>query len=51
MPDGIDDINVAATIFKGLTAEYLVHRCVAMQAGDWVLFHAAAGGVGSLACQ
>lgn len=51
LPDGIDSTLAAATIFKGLTAEYLIHRCVAVQAGDWVLFHAAAGGVGSLACR
>lgn len=51
VPDGIDDTTAAAMIFKGLTAEYLIHRCVAVQPGDRVLFHAAAGGVGSIACQ
>lgn len=51
VPDGIDDTTVAAALFKGLTADYLIHRCVAVQPGDRVLFHAAAGGVGSLACQ
>lgn len=51
VPDGIDDTTLAATVFKGLTAEYLIHRCVAVQRGEHVLFHAAAGGVGSLACQ
>lgn len=50
-PEGIDDTTLAAMIFKGLTAEYLIHRCVPVQAGDAVLFHAAAGGVGSIACQ
>lgn len=51
LPDWIDDETAAAVIFKGLTAEYLIHRCVHVQAGQTVLFHAAAGGVGSLACQ
>lgn len=51
IPKGIDAGDVAATIFKGLTAEYLVHRCVAVGPGDFVLVHAAAGGVGSMACQ
>ncbi|MBI1494381.1 quinone oxidoreductase [Rhodobacteraceae bacterium MYP1-1] len=51
LPDWITDEIAAATIFKGLTAEYLIHRCVPVQADQWVLFHAAAGGVGSLACQ
>ncbi|MBL9061703.1 quinone oxidoreductase [Tabrizicola sp.] len=51
VPDGLSDDVVAATIFKGLTAEYLTHRCIDVQVGDNVLFHAAAGGVGSIACQ
>ncbi|MCJ8300289.1 MAG: quinone oxidoreductase [Pseudomonadales bacterium] len=51
VPDGLESETVAATIFKGLTAEYLIHRCVAVRPGDTVLFHAAAGGVGSIACQ
>lgn len=51
VPDRLNTEVVAATIFKGLTAEYLVHRCVPVSAGDAVLVHAAAGGVGSLACQ
>lgn len=51
VPVGLDSRLVAATIFKGLTAEYLAHRCVAVAAGDTVLVHAAAGGVGSLLCQ
>jgi NADPH2:quinone reductase len=51
VPASLDSETVAALVFKGLTAEYLIHRCVAVQAGDTVLFHAAAGGVGSIACQ
>lgn len=51
LPNELDSKTVAAMVFKGLTAEYLIHRCVAVQPGDAVLFHAAAGGVGSIACQ
>lgn len=49
--DGLGDALVAAGLFKGLTAEYLTHRCVSLKPGDTVLLHAAAGGVGSLASQ
>jgi len=38
-------------MLKGMTAEYLLHRTVAVQAGDAVLVHAAAGGVGLILCQ
>lgn len=51
VPAGLESRTVAAMVFKGLTAEYLTYRCVALQSGDTVLFHAAAGGVGSIACQ
>lgn len=51
VPADLDSTTVAAAIFKGLTAEYLVHRCVPVAQGDTVLVHAAAGGVGSLASQ
>lgn len=51
VPAGLDSATVAASVFKGLTAEYLTHRCVSLQPGDTVLFHAAAGGVGSFASQ
>lgn len=51
LPSELESEVVAAMIFKGLTAEYLTHRCVDLQPGDTVLFHAAAGGVGSIACQ
>jgi len=51
LPDWIDDKVAAALMFKGLTAEYLINRCVAVKEGQSVLFHAAAGGVGSIACQ
>ncbi|HMC94778.1 MAG TPA: quinone oxidoreductase, partial [Polyangia bacterium] len=51
LPDGIDDRTAAAMMLKGMTAEYLLLRCARVQAGDTILFHAAAGGVGSIACQ
>ena len=50
LPDAISDDVAAATLLKGLTAEFLVRRLWPLQAGDTVLFHAAAGGVGLLAC-
>ncbi len=51
VPGGLDSETVAASVFKGLTAEYLTHRCVDLRPGDTVLLHAAAGGVGSFASQ
>lgn len=51
LPDGISFEQGAAMMLKGLTAEYLFHRTVPLKAGDAVLFHAAAGGVGLIACQ
>ena len=49
LPDDLDDEAVAASLVKGCTAEFLLLRCFPVQPGDWVLFHAAAGGVGSIA--
>ena len=51
IPDGIDDQTAAAMMLKGLTAHYLLRRCYTVQPGDTILFHAAAGGVGLIACQ
>jgi NADPH2:quinone reductase len=51
LPDGVDDRTAAAMMLKGMTAEYLLFRCARVEAGDTILFHAAAGGVGSIACQ
>ncbi len=51
LPEDLDSVLVAASLFKGLTAEYLTHRCVGLHPGDTVLLHAAAGGVGALASQ
>jgi NADPH2:quinone reductase len=54
LPDAIDFETGAAMMLKGLTAQYLLKRTLpqgGLQAGDFVLFHAAAGGVGLIACQ
>jgi len=54
LPDGIDFDTGAAMMLKGLTAQYLLKRTLpqgGLQSGDFVLFHAAAGGVGLIACQ
>jgi NADPH2:quinone reductase len=54
LPDAIDFETGAAMMLKGLTAQYLLKKTLpqeGLQAGDFVLFHAAAGGVGLIACQ
>ena len=50
VPDGIDDRTAAAMMLKGMTVEYLLRRTYKVQPGDTILFHAAAGGVGLIAC-
>lgn len=50
VPDNVALDTAAAILLKGLTAEFLVRRLVPLTAGDVVLFHAAAGGVGLIAC-
>ena len=49
LPDDVDDRTAAAILLKGCTTEFLVERCAKVQAGQTVLVHAAAGGVGHLA--
>ncbi|HEY6452981.1 MAG TPA: quinone oxidoreductase [Steroidobacteraceae bacterium] len=51
LPASISDEQGAALMLKGLTAEYLLRRTYRVRAGDYVLIHAAAGGVGSLLSQ
>lgn len=51
IPDGVSDEQAAGVMLKGLTAHYLIHDSYPVQAGDTVLFHAASGGVGSIAGQ
>lgn len=51
VPDGIDDVTAAAMMLKGMTVQYLIRRTHRVEAGETVLWHAAAGGVGLIACQ
>ena len=51
LPDAISFEEGAAMMLKGLTVQYLFHRTTPLSKGDTVLFHAAAGGVGLIACQ
>ncbi|UTY58056.1 quinone oxidoreductase [Massilia sp. erpn] len=51
LPEKIGFDTAAAMMLQGLTVQYLLHRTVQLKAGDSVLFHAAAGGVGLIACQ
>jgi NADPH2:quinone reductase len=51
VPEGITDQQAAAMMLKGLTVQYLIRRTYRVQSGQTVLFHAAAGGVGLIACQ
>lgn len=48
LPDGVSAETAAAVLLKGCTAEMLIERCARVKAGEWVLVHAAAGGVGSI---
>lgn len=51
LPDEVSFDQSAAMMLKGLTVDYLFHRTTPLSRGDTVLFHAAAGGVGLIACQ
>ena len=51
LPDEIDDITAASVLVKGLTAQYLLKSVYPVKAGDTVLVHAAAGGVGLILTQ
>ncbi len=51
LPDGIPDQQAAGAMLKGLTVQYLSRRTYPVKAGETVLVHAAAGGVGLIACQ
>lgn len=48
LPDDISDRVAGSTMLRGLTAHMLLHKVHAVRPGDWVLVHAAAGGVGQL---
>ena len=51
VPAGIDSRQAAAMMLQGMTVEYLLRRTRPVRSGDTILFHAAAGGVGLIACQ
>ncbi len=51
LPEGIEDRQAASMMLRGLTVQYLFRRTFRLQPGQTILFHAAAGGVGLIACQ
>jgi NADPH2:quinone reductase len=51
LPDGISDATAATLMMKGMTAQYLFRQVVPLTGGETILYHAAAGGVGLIACQ
>ncbi len=51
LPEKISFDDAAAVMLKGLTVQYLFRQTFRLQGGETILFHAAAGGVGSIACQ
>ena len=51
IPQGVDERTAAAALLKGMTAEFLLLRCRPLRAGEPVLIHAAAGGVGQILVQ
>ncbi len=51
LPEGISDRSASTLMMKGLTAQYLFRQVFPLHGGETILYHAAAGGVGLLACQ
>ena len=51
LPESISTRQGAAMMLRGMTARYLLHGCYGVRAGDTILIHAAAGGVGLIVCQ
>ncbi len=51
LPDSIDDMTAAGMMLQGMTVEYLLRRTFPVKAGQTILVHAAAGGVGLMMCQ
>jgi NADPH:quinone reductase len=51
LPDAISDRLAAAMMVRGMTARYLVRQTYQVREGDWIVVHAAAGGVGTILCQ
>jgi NADPH:quinone reductase len=51
LPDGVTDRTASALMMKGMTAQYLFRQVYPLRGGETILYHAAAGGVGLVACQ
>ncbi len=51
LPESVSTRQAAAMMLQGMTARYLLHGCYPVGPGDWILIHAAAGGVGLIVCQ
>src|SRR4029077_1222991 len=51
LPDAIPDQTAATLMMKGMTAQYLFRQVYPLRGGETILYHAAAGGVGLIACQ
>jgi NADPH2:quinone reductase len=51
LPEGVTDRSAATLMMKGMTAQYLFRQVYPLKTGDTILYHAAAGGVGLIACQ
>ena len=51
LPDGISDRTASTIMMKGMTAQYLFRQVYPLKGGETILYHAAAGGVGLIACQ
>ncbi len=51
LPDGVSDRTASTLMMKGMTAQYLFRQVFPLKGGETILYHAAAGGVGSVACQ
>ena len=51
IPEGVSDQQAAAMMLQGMTAQFLLRRTYKVQAGDTIVVHAAAGGVGLIMCQ
>ena len=51
VPEGVSDEQAACMMLKGMTVQYLIHTTYPVKKGETVLWHAAAGGVGLMACQ
>jgi len=51
LPDGVSDRTASALMMKGMTAQYLFRQVFPLKGGETILYHAAAGGVGLVACQ